>query len=169
MSMCNTANVARAGRACLAGFALVILSASLAEAIYGPRTKIGANYQQTSTTMSLHGFTEESCNGNAGCVVLFQRPLGQKPLIVQHVSCRVNINAGSLRSGVLQTWKGSTSTFPRKRTYLVPVPTGGNVWVVNSPVMHLVESGERPVVLLTNSAVIGWFVECSISGTLQQP
>ena len=35
-------------RTCLAGLALVVLSASLAKAIYGPRTTIGKNYQQFS-------------------------------------------------------------------------------------------------------------------------
>jgi hypothetical protein len=41
---------------------------------------------------------------------------------------------------------------------------------VNSPVMHLVESGERPKVFFVNSsAAANWsFNECTISGTLQQ-
>jgi hypothetical protein len=50
----------------------------------------------------------------------------------------------------------------------VPVPTTGTWSVVNSPVRHLVESGERPLVSLFNSAIADWLAECTISGTLQQ-
>ena len=71
MSKWNAANIARAGRACLAGVALVILSVSLAGAVYGTRTKIGNNYQQTSTTRSINGTSEATCNGVLSCYVLF--------------------------------------------------------------------------------------------------
>jgi hypothetical protein len=165
MSKWNTANVARAGRACLAGFALVILSASLAEATYGPRTKIGANYQQTSSTTSPNGSTAGSCNTNV-CYVLFQVPPAQKSLIVQHVSCRVRlVSGGEIREVILRTRKGQD--FPRRSTFLVPVPTSGDYRVVNSPVMHLVESGERPQLFIHNSQDTIWVVDCSISGKLQ--
>jgi len=161
--MCNAATIRRA---CVAGFALVILSASLAGAEYGPRTKIGNNYQQTSTTLSTDGSTQANCNGGFACYALFSVPPGQKALVVQHVSCRVSVNAGSLLNGRLQTRKGQT--FPLRRTHLVPVPTTGTWSVVNSPVRHLVESGERPLVSLFNSAIADWLAECTISGTLQQ-
>jgi hypothetical protein len=160
--MYNAGTLAHAG---LAGIALVILSASVAEATYGPRTKIGNNYQQTSTTRSLNASTEGNCNGSGSCYVLFQVPPAQKPLIVQHVACNVQVTAGDLRFGRLQTRKGST--FPLRSTHFVPVNTTGNVWVVNSPVMHLVESGERPLIVLSNSAAADWTAECTISGKLQ--
>jgi len=162
--MCNASTIARA---CLAGFALVILSASLAGATYGPRTKIGTNYQQTSNTRSNNGSFEGNCNGLPICAVLFQRTVGQKPLIVQHVSCVGQVSAGSLRSASLGTYK--EGTFPLRQTQLVPVATTGGWWVMNSPVKHLVESGERPFVFFNNSAGADWLsVQCTISGTLQQ-
>ena len=160
--MCKAATIARA---CLAGFAIVILPASLAEAEYGPRTKIGPNYQQSSTTTSTHGITAGNCTGSLNCVVLFQVPPGQKPLIVQHVSCRVSVSAGGLNYGLLQTRKGQA--FPLRQTNLVPVPTTGNWSIVNSPVMHLVGSGERPAVFISNNAFANWTAQCTISGRLQ--
>jgi len=166
MSKWNTTNVARACRAGLAGFALVILSASLAEATYGPRTKIGTNYQQTSTTTSENAINEGNCSGGNTCFVLFQVPPGQKSLIVQHVSCRLGVSPGTnLLYGWLQTRNGQD--FPLRRTSFVPVPTADIWWVVNSPVMHLVKAGERPVVLFVNSAGANWSAECTISGKLQ--
>jgi hypothetical protein len=166
-AMSNTPTIARACRAALAGFALVILSASLAEAEYGPRTTIGVNYQQTSTTTSTDGINEGSCNGSSSCAILFQRAPEQKRLIVQHVSCRVNLSTGGLRYGILQTRKGQT--FPLRRTYLTALNTG-TFSVVNSPVMHLVESKENPLLSLQNSANANWFtLQCSISGQLKQP
>jgi hypothetical protein len=66
-----------------------------------------------------------------------------------------------------KTRKGQA--FPGRVTVLVPVHMTGVYRVVNSPVMHLVESGERPVVFLSNSTSSSWAVECSISGTLTQP
>ena len=152
-------------RTCLAGFALVILSASLAGAVFGPRTKIGDNYQQTSTTTSTNGTTEGSCNNIGFCYVLFQVTPAQKPLIIQHVSCRVSVSAGGLTWGHLRSRKGQSS--PLKHTFLLPVNTTGNFWAVNSPVMHLLETGERPVVLVSNSAGANWSLQCNISGVLK--
>ena len=162
-----TANAARFRRAHLAGFALVILSASLAEAEYGPRTKIGANYQQSSTTRSTNGIDPDpgSCSGVINCYVLFQVPPAQKALVVQHMSCRGHVTAGGLYTGYLRTRKGGT--VPLRRTPILPVNTAAGWWVVISPVMHLVESGERPLVYLANSASANWVVECTISGKLQ--
>jgi hypothetical protein len=169
--MRNTAKVARIGCACLAGPAgvvLVILSASLAEATYGPRTTIGANYQQTSNTRSADGIIEGNCFGVDSCWVLFQPAPQQKALIVQHVSCHLVVSAGELQVGTLLNRKGQL--LPLRSMDLLPVPTTVARWVVNSPVMHLVKSGERPVVSFLNSTNANWSVlECSISGRLQQP
>jgi hypothetical protein len=165
--MPNAITIARTGHACLAASALVFLSASLAQAEYGPRTTIGANYQQTSNTQSLDGTNAGSCNGNGTCLVLFQVAPAQKPLIVQHVSCRVSVSAGGLVLGYLGTRKGQTFAF--KRTQLLPVNTAGSHSVINNPVMHLFETGERPFVYLDNSAAANWGVECNISGQLKQP
>jgi hypothetical protein len=166
-TMCNADTIARAGRACLAGLALVMLSAPIAEAVYGPRTVIGANYQQTSTTTSTNGITEGACNSTAICYILFQAP-PQKALIVQHVSCRVAVRSGALFDGSLETEKGKA--FPLKHTHLVPVPTTSTeLWLVNSPVMHLVKLGEKPNVHFRNSRVAEWIIECSISGQLTEP
>jgi hypothetical protein len=160
-------NAATIVRICLAASALVFLSASLAEATYGPRTKIGNNYQQTSNTRSNNGSFEGSCTGLPICAVLFQRTAGQKPLIVQHVSCAGQVSAGSLTSAFLGTYK--EGTFPLRQTQLVPVATTGGWWVMNSAVKHLLESGELPFVFFNNSAGAAWLgVECTISGTLQQ-
>jgi hypothetical protein len=163
-------NAARASRACLAGFAgfaLVILPASLAEATYGPRTTIGTNYQQTSTTTSANGSNPASCNGFSNCFILFQPAPAQRALIVQHVSCRVSVDAGNMSFGLLWIRKGPD--LPLKRIPLLPVPTAGATWIVNSPVMHLIESGERPLVFLAGTAAAAWSAECTISGQLQQP
>jgi hypothetical protein len=162
-----TARAGRAGLACLAAFALVILSVLVAEAVYGPRTTIGANYQQWSTTTSLDGTNLGGCANTTSCYILFGVPPQQKALIVRHVSCGVGVSAGGLLSGGLLTRKGQA--FPGRVTVLVPVHMTGVYRVVNSPVMHLVESGERPVVFLSNSTSSSWAVECSISGTLTQP
>jgi len=167
--MC-TAIIARAGRACLAGFVLVILSASLANAQfgYGPRTTIGANYQQTSTSPSNDGFHLSSCSPGSLCYILFGQAPQQKPLIVRHVSCRVSINPGELREGYLTSTK--EGAFVNRRTYLSPVFLTGPTWMVNNPAMHLIKPGERPVVLFVSSdAASAWGAECNISGTLQQP
>ena len=154
-------------RTCLAGFALVVLSASLAQAQYGPRTKIGKNYQQWSETTSTNGINPSFCNGNTTCYVLFQRtPQGQQ-LIVQHVACRATVTTGGLTLVRLGTRKGPT--FQNRNTPLVPVYTTGNYWAVNSPVMHLLKSGERPYVFFFNSTAATWGLDCSISGRLQQP
>jgi hypothetical protein len=168
--MFNAAILARAGRAGLAGLAaltLIILSALVAEAVYGPRTTIGANYQQWSTTTSLDGTSAGGCANTSSCYILFGVPPQQKALIVRHVSCGVGVSAGGLSSGALFTRKGQT--FPGRVTVLVPVHMTGAYRVVNSPVMHLVEAGERPVVFLSNNTSSSWGVECSISGTLTQP
>ena len=37
-------------------------------------------------------------------------------------------------------------TFLSTITYVVPVHQAGDIWLVNSPVMHLIRSGERPVI-----------------------
>jgi hypothetical protein len=152
-------------RACRAGFALAILSASLAQADYGPRTTIGNSYQQTSTTPSANGINEGSCSGLSDCHILFQAAPQQKRLIVQHMACLVVVSAGDLHFGSILTRKGQTL----KRTYLLPVHTTSGFWVVNTPVMHLFESGERPLVRFLNSTNANWGVECNISGRLQQP
>ena len=60
MPMWKAIDVARACRACLAALPLLILSASLAEALYGPRTTIGTHYQQMSTTTSTDGIDQGS-------------------------------------------------------------------------------------------------------------
>jgi hypothetical protein len=167
--MRTTAVATRVGRACLAGFFLVILSASLAGAAYGPRTTIGANYQQTSNTTSTDGFSEGTCIIGAGsCFILFQGAPQQKALIVQHVSCRVSVTAGGLLYASLLTRQGQNLLL--KSTTLLPVHTTGTLWVVNSPVMHLLNVGERPVVFLFNSMATGWsLMECNISGQLKNP
>ena len=79
-TMFKAATLARACCAGLAGLALVILSASLAEADYGPRDKIGANYQQTSSTLSPNGINEGVCNSTSTCYVLFQVAPQQRAL-----------------------------------------------------------------------------------------
>jgi len=165
--MSNAASVALTGRSCLAGFVFILVSASLAEAVYGPRTSIGTSYQQTSTTQSLDGINEGNCIASSTCSVLFQRAPQQKGLIVQHVSCSVSVSAGGLRNGFLQTRKGQV--FPFRFTQLTPVPTTGTWWTVNSPVMHLVESKEYPRVGFSSSANADWYIVCSISGQLKQP
>jgi hypothetical protein len=146
-----------------------ILSASLAQAQYGPRTKIGKNYQQWSETTSTNGIDPSFCNGNTTCYVLFQRtPQGQQ-LIVQHVACRVFVSAGGPRNTWLGTRKGQTIV--NRRTPLVPVAmtdtVAGNNWAINSPVMHLAEANERPHVRFFNSEAANWSVDCSISGKLR--
>jgi hypothetical protein len=158
---------ARACRACLAGLALAILSASLANAEYGPRTTIGANYQQWSSTQSQNGIDAVPCNNHHTCYVMFQPLPQQKELVVQHVSCVVWIGAGELTFGYLAARNGET--FASRRTYLLPGHTSGGYWVVNNPAMHLLKSGERAFVRLESSQVISWFFECNISGQLQQP
>jgi hypothetical protein len=169
--MGNAAHVARARRICLAGVALVILSASLAEAEYGPRTVFGANYQQTSNTLSLNGANEASCNGAGSCMVLFQRAPGQRRLIVQHVSCDVTTDA-NLEIRRVALWSRG-QTLPRRYVYLTPIKTGSistkTFWNVNSPVMHLIESGERPLVFFDTGFGSDWVAECTIAGKLQQP
>ena len=152
-------------RTCLAGLALVVLSASLAKAIYGPRTTIGKNYQQFSNTMSTNGIDQAQCVNAENCYVLFQLTPQQKPLTVQHVSCRVTVGVGEIRQGKLLTRKGQDFMF--RQTVLVPVPTSSTWWAVNSPVMHLVKSGERPIIFFQNSPAASWALECSISGRLQ--
>ena len=165
--MWNAANVALVGRSCrvcLAGFALVVLPASLAEAEYGPRTKIAKNYQQWSNTMGFNATTPSSCNNFFFCNLLFQRIPQERPLIVQRVACAANVTAGGLERVLLGTREGGTVV--GRYTPLVPVATTG-WWAVNSPVMHLIKSGQRPYVVFVNSTVAIWTVECSISGKLQ--
>jgi hypothetical protein len=128
----------------------------LAEADYGPRTRIGAKYQQWSNTLT------SNCSGSISCTVLFQRAPQLKALIVQHVSCHAIASTGGLQVVRLATLNG-----PQTRTTLVPVPVGSR-WAANSPVMHLVESGKRPVISFQNSTSTNWsLVECSISGQLK--
>jgi hypothetical protein len=172
--MWNAADVARAcraGRVCLAGFALVTLPHSLAEAEYGPRTVFGANYEQTSNTLSLNGTNEASCNSYGSCMVLFQRAPGQKRLIVQHVSCDVTTSANLAIRRVALWSKGQTLL--RRYAYLTPIRTGSistkTFWNVNSPVMHLIESGERPLVFFDTGFGSDWVAECTIAGKLLQP
>ena len=153
-------------RTCLAGLALVVLSASLANAIYGPRTTIGKNYQQWSSTESNDGVNSGNCNSTF-CYLVFQAIPQQQPLIVQHVACRATVTTGGLTLVRLGTRKGPT--FQNRNTPLVPVYTTGNYWAVNSPVMHLLKSGERPYVFFFNSTAATWGLDCSISGRLQQP
>jgi hypothetical protein len=50
--MWNTVTVLCSCRAGLVGLAFTILSVSLAQADYGPRTTVGTSYEQTSTTTS---------------------------------------------------------------------------------------------------------------------
>ncbi len=155
--------LARAG---LAGLALATLSGSLAHAAYGVRTVVGTSYQQSSGTLSPNGFDEGACNSNV-CHVLFQQTPQKKPLIVEHVSCRVRTSAGSLIDGLLVSRKGQT--FPGRRTYLAPVATASGYWVINTPVKHLLASGEHPIVLIRNTFATAWTLECGIAGELQEP
>jgi len=171
MSMWDPIAIGRACRAGLAGFGLVILSASLADAGYGPRTIVGEHYQQTSTTTSSNGINEGSCTSRHDCYILFQPAPQQKALTVQHVSCYVYVSGGVLRYGFLGAQQGGAHLLRRK--HLVPVRTNGTTYstdsIVNGPVTHLVKPGERPYVYLRNSvAGSTWLVECDISGQLQQ-
>jgi len=162
MPLSNTITVARA---CCAGLALVVLPASLVEAAFGPRTTLGKNYQQwSSETSVVQTFTPGSCNSHSGCFVLFQAIPQQQALLIQHVACRAIVGAGGLRYANVYTRKGQTIV--NTATYLVPVHTTGTSWVVNNPVMHLLKSGERPLVFLFNSQATSWTVDCSISGKL---
>lgn len=170
MSMWNAITVARAGRACLAGAVLAIVSSSLAEAEYGPRTAIGANYQQSSSTMSTNGITESGdYSGRFSCYILFQRAPHRKGLIVQHASCVLSLTEAGLHAGFLLTRKGQT--FPLKSTPLLPVNPTGISWVVNNSVMHLLKVGERPIVRFVSTGTVAphWSVECNISGQLERP
>ena len=170
MSMSNRAAVASAGLVCLAGFVLVILSASLAEAEYGPRTAIGANYQQTSTTESENGIDQASCIGTTRCFVLFQQVPKEWPLIIQHVSCLVYVSSasgGDVPYGTIETRR--RKTFLLRQTFLVPLRRSDFLWVVNSPAMHLLKAGERAVVSFFSSANAGFNPVCTISGRLLQP
>ena len=162
-----TWNANTLARSCCAGLALVILSASLAETSYGPKTTIGANYQQTSDTASKNEISQAACDATFHCYLLFQPAPQQKPLIVQHVSCRVFASAGELRWGELRSREGQA--FPFRWAPLVPVSTGGGWWVVNAPVMHLVKSGERVFVAFNSGAAADWNGVCTISGRLEQP
>jgi hypothetical protein len=103
--MYNAANVARVCRASLAGFALVILSAALAEATHGSKTTIGINYQQWSNTESPNGIDAGNCVNWAYCYLLFSPPPQQKALIIQHVACRAAIGGVNLYYGLLRTRK----------------------------------------------------------------
>jgi hypothetical protein len=165
--MFNAAAVARGGFACLAAFAVSILSGPLAQAEYGPRTVFESNYQQTSNTTSNNGRTEAACNSANSCYVLFQRAPGQKKLIIRHVSCVVNSPNGALKYGEIYTRKGSAERF--RRSPLSPVSALGDDWIVNSPVMHLISSNERPSIRFHNSTLTFWDLRCSISGTLLNP
>ena len=98
---------------------------------------------------------------------MFQPAPGQKALIVQHVSCRVTVDAGAMSFGLLWIRKGQD--LPLKRTPLLPVPSAGATWIVNSPVMHQVASGERPLVFFAGTAAAAWNGECTISGRLIEP
>lgn len=167
MSTGNANTLARSCCAGLAGLALVILSGSLAETAYGPKTTIGANYQQTSDTTSVNQINQAACVAAFNCYFLFQTAPQQKPLIVQHVSCRVFASVGELRYGELRTREGQA--LPFIRTPLAPVSTGGGWWVVNTPVMHLLKSGERAYVGFNSGAAADWNGVCTISGRLQQP
>ena len=163
--MFNAAIIARAGRAYLAGFVLMTLSVSLAQAEYGPRTTVGNNYQQSSSTLSPNGLNQGNCNG-FNCYVLFQRAPQEQSLIIQHVSCAIIVE-GTVALVAVGNREGQTllSTI----SYIVPVHQAGDVWLVNSPVMHLVRSGERPVIALQSSPGGSWSIICTISGKLQQP
>ena len=160
----NAITIARACRAGLAALTLVILSASLASAEFGPRITIGNNYQQWSNTQSNTPFSSD-CDFQTFCLVMFEPIPQQRPLIVQHVACRVNVSAGSLHFARLGNLKGSA--YVDNYAYLVPVSTTGTWWAVNSPVTHLIKSGERPFLWFSNSLNTGWVIDCSISGTLQ--
>ncbi len=164
MSIWNAAPGARVGLAGLAGFGLMIMSASLAEANYGPRTIIGENYQQTSFTSSIDSITEAQCHNTNGCTILFRPAPEQKRLIVQHVSCAVEVSSGTVRFATLRTRKGQS--FPLRETYLTPVNTTDRVWNISSAVTHLIESREIPLVALASSAGAAWFLKCNISGQL---
>jgi len=167
--MFKAATLARACRAGLAGFVLVTLSVSFAQAEYGPRTTIGNNYQQTSDTVSENGVNQSThCTNTQFCFVLFQTAPQQKPLIVQHVSCHLSVSPGVVRTARLVTRSGQD--FVGRLSYLVPVHTEGAFWVINNPVMHLLKSGERAVIRLSSSVATDWGAnDCNISGKLQQP
>jgi hypothetical protein len=171
MSIWNAANVTRVCRTCfasLAGIGFAIMSASLAEAVYGPQAVIGASYQQSSTTTSINGINAGSCDGASICYVLFQPVPEQKALVIQHVSCNADVNTGDLQAARLETRKGQAS--PLRFTILMPVRTVNNLWLVSSPVTHLVETNERPRVLVINNTNADWgLVACNVSGKLQQP
>lgn len=167
----NTIAVARVCRASLAGLALVILSASsLAAAEYGPRIILGNNYQQSSSVTSKGGSTLDPgpCTNTVNCYVLFQTIPQNRPLIVKHVGCRVirDIPTGALRSAHLRTRKGQT--FPFTWTPLEHTGLNGNE-AINSPVMHLLKSRERPFFWFVGTVATQWTIDCSISGTLLQP
>ena len=170
--MSNTATSTRLGRAIVAGCALVILSTSFAEAIigsYGPRTIIGSNYQQTSDGQStaVDGFNQGQCTNVSLCRVLFQKVPQKQKLIIQNVSCYVQIDSGSLFYGQLQTRHGQTII--QRNTTLTPVATTQGYWIVSSPVMHLVETGQNAFITFVSSTSAYWGTECSISGQLKTP
>jgi len=154
----------------VAAVSLTLIAAVLpAAATYGPRVTINGVYQQTSNVTSPNGIDAGNCDNTTFCYILFQPISNQQDVIIEHVSCWGHTNNASANPSrvVFQSRRGTALQF--RWTLLVPSKTGSFNFSAGGPVLHPLESTDRPVAYLEIDANAGIVGDCSISGHVVTP
>jgi hypothetical protein len=154
---------------------LFILTSSAAVAGFGPRFSLDGVYLQTTDTKSSDiGNSSPGCGSAIVCYVLFQPvPAGQN-LLIEHVSCFVQIPAGGqFKLAQLISKKNPSATMDTFRwTAIAPVLTASasdDTYIVNSDVLYPLKAGEVAVMQLFKNVLGVWQANCTISGHLTTP
>ena len=154
--------------ACLAASLALCVAALPAAATYGPRVSIGGVYQQTSSTRSHDGITPGSCDSVVFCYILFQPVLGQRPVIIEHVSCWVFTGVeANLAKVALTSRRDNDIQF--RESWLIPYNANGFSFLVSGAVLHPLDSTDRAMIYLVFDKATNYAAECTISGHVVTP
>jgi len=162
-------------RALLGAFALLALSASIAEAGFQQRFLLDGVYTQSSDEKSSDiGNSNPGCGSAIVCYVLFQSVPGDQDLLIERVSCLVQVpSGGDFKLVQLISKKNNRATTATSRTaYVQPIMTAtasDDTYVVNSAVQYPLKGGEVPVLQLFKNNAGVWQANCTISGHIISP
>lgn len=164
-------------RASLGASALLALSTSVAAAGFQQRFQLDGVYTQSTDDKSSDiGNSSPGCGSAIVCYVLFQSVPGTQDLLIERVSCLVQIpSGGQFKLAQLISKRTNRATTATSRTeYIQPILTasvnsGEDTYVVNSAVQYPLKAGEAPVLQLFKNVPGVWQANCTISGHIISP
>ena len=181
MSLCKLAplshQITAAAARALAAAALLIVSVSLSAAGYGQRFLLDGVYlQSTDQKSSDIGNSNPGCGSAIVCYVLFQRVPNAQDLLIEHVSCVVEVAHDSQfrAAQLISKLHAGSSTATSRIAYVAPtltasVTAGSDTYIVDAAVQYPLKAGEYPVLQLFKNALGTWLANCTLSGHVITP